>query len=429
MHQALTTLHRAEQSAVLWFSEMNQRKLYRDLGYSSIHQYAAESLGFSRSKIFHFLRLADDLERLPQLRAAIAKNEIGWTKAQEVAKVASPATEERWIDVAKNSNRRTLEKRVDLARRRSALKRRAHPRQGELSAHPTDQKCPTDKGNLPASDRKLVAPDNYMEIILNDDPELVDDAPVSVEFRFTPIQLARYETLIEKIHKSRLVEPGISREEILLHSLEQFLDPIHEPLSDPIREPLSDPIHEPLSDPIREPLSDPIREPLSDPTPNAGVAISDGVSMKGDEQRNETRNNQDDRAPAESKKSRRRDSATPYKIVIYKCDTCQQAILQTNRGMKKLNPSVAEAAACDAIIEQQGQRNRSTISPTVRRTVLNRDKHKCQAPGCRNTRFLEVHHRKPRKDGGSNNPGNLVTLCSSCHQLWHEKNLDPHLLS
>ena len=42
-------------------------------------------------------------------------------------------------------------------------------------------------------------------------------------------------------------------------------------------------------------------------------------------------------------------------------------------------------------------------------------------PWCGRTPFLEVHHIKPRHQGGSNCPENLVTLCASCHRLWHER--------
>ncbi|MCK5378974.1 MAG: HNH endonuclease, partial [Acidobacteria bacterium] len=37
------------------------------------------------------------------------------------------------------------------------------------------------------------------------------------------------------------------------------------------------------------------------------------------------------------------------------------------------------------------------------------------------TRFLEVHHLTPRTRGGTNVPANLITLCSACHHLWHER--------
>ncbi|MCK9995977.1 MAG: HNH endonuclease, partial [Candidatus Krumholzibacteria bacterium] len=61
--------------------------------------------------------------------------------------------------------------------------------------------------------------------------------------------------------------------------------------------------------------------------------------------------------------------------------------------------------------------------PRTRREVLARDQHRCQAPGCGRTRFLEVHHIKPRHQGGSNTTENLMTLCASCHRLWHERGL------
>jgi hypothetical protein len=49
------------------------------------------------------------------------------------------------------------------------------------------------------------------------------------------------------------------------------------------------------------------------------------------------------------------------------------------------------------------------------------DGHRCQAPGCRATRFLEVHHREPRRRGGRNSAANLITLCAACPRLLHER--------
>jgi 5-methylcytosine-specific restriction endonuclease McrA len=56
----------------------------------------------------------------------------------------------------------------------------------------------------------------------------------------------------------------------------------------------------------------------------------------------------------------------------------------------------------------------------VRREVLVRDAHRCRMPGCGRSRFLEVHHVRPRAAGGSNRAENLVTLCSGCHGVLHE---------
>lgn len=56
--------------------------------------------------------------------------------------------------------------------------------------------------------------------------------------------------------------------------------------------------------------------------------------------------------------------------------------------------------------------------------VLTRDGHKCQAgkSGC--TKRLEVHHIKFKSQGGSDNPNNLITLCSKHHKELHEGRLN-----
>ena len=45
MKEALAELGRAEKNALLWFADIWKRKLYRELGYSSIKVYASEALG------------------------------------------------------------------------------------------------------------------------------------------------------------------------------------------------------------------------------------------------------------------------------------------------------------------------------------------------------------------------------------------------
>ncbi|MCK9996906.1 MAG: HNH endonuclease, partial [Candidatus Krumholzibacteria bacterium] len=95
--------------------------------------------------------------------------------------------------------------------------------------------------------------------------------------------------------------------------------------------------------------------------------------------------------------------------------------VQTDAGERELSRAESERMRCDAAVCEQGGRNTTTIPPRIRREVLTRDKHCCQAPGCHRTRFLEIHHIKPRSQGGSNQAENLVTLCASCHRLWHER--------
>ncbi len=106
------------------------------------------------------------------------------------------------------------------------------------------------------------------------------------------------------------------------------------------------------------------------------------------------------------------------------CPSCSKASLQTGRGRFQAPRSLIEAARCDAVIEEQDVRRRNVIPPRLRREVLRRDGHCCQAPGCSHTQFLQIHHRVPDIQGGSTELSNLVTLCSSCHRALHEREVD-----
>ncbi len=56
----------------------------------------------------------------------------------------------------------------------------------------------------------------------------------------------------------------------------------------------------------------------------------------------------------------------------------------------------------------------------VREYVLWRDGHKCRSCfGKTKDTVLEVHHLVQRKDGGSDRPDNLITLCKTCHEAYH----------
>jgi len=49
--------------------------------------------------------------------------------------------------------------------------------------------------------------------------------------------------------------------------------------------------------------------------------------------------------------------------------------------------------------------------------ILKRDGWRCQA--CGSLSGLEVHHIQRRSQLGSDSDGNLITLCSDCHQAVH----------
>lgn len=302
--QALDALRRAESRAVLWFAEVLKRRLYRPLGYTTMELYAAGELGFSDAKTRQFLRLARQLEELPAVRDAVADGSLPWTKARTVARIATPETEQAWLDRAKQESVRDLENDV----RRSRAAARVDPEAPSL--------LPLDQPALP-------------------------EAPVSITLTLTPEQHARFSSTLERLRKHGR---GESREELVLQALATLAE-------------------------------------------DQGTRVPDGRSAN--------------------------------RVVLYQCEDCGRATIDG----RHVPPAVAAAKSCDAVIQDtiRGGPDRSTIPPSVRRAVLARDGHRCAAPGCRSTRFLEIHHLRPRFRGGGHDPANLVTLCAACHRLIHEK--------
>ena len=126
---------------------------------------------------------------------------------------------------------------------------------------------------------------------------------------------------------------------------------------------------------------------------------------------------------ASAKPTRRRVIPPPFQVHVHQCPECGKSTVQTSRGEMELAKADIERVECDSQIKRPGQRNTSTIPPGRRTEVLERDRFRCQAPGCGNSRFLEIHHVKSRARGGGNDLDNLVTLCSGCHRLHHEGKL------
>ena len=101
LRRSLKAMNQAHKCSVLWFAEIMRRQLYRELGFSSINQYAIKSLGFSKTRTGDFIRLSRQLDQLPAVREALTSGKLGYTKARELVSVATPETQDGWLDVAK----------------------------------------------------------------------------------------------------------------------------------------------------------------------------------------------------------------------------------------------------------------------------------------------------------------------------------------
>jgi hypothetical protein len=83
-----------------------------------------------------------------------------------------------------------------------------------------------------------------------------------------------------------------------------------------------------------------------------------------------------------------------------------------DRSSESSSQVANEAPANEAARVVPIARAKQTIPPAVRRAVLARDQQRCRVPGCTHATFLDVHHIRPRSEGGSNDPANLIGICS-----------------
>ena len=368
LRQSLAACDEARRCAVLWFAEVQRRELWRSLGHASLELYAVHGLGFSRNRYWQFKRLADDLDRLPALHEAVSEGRVGWTKAQQVARVATPASEARWVERARQSGRRELAAAVtaEVARVRGVARKQAcadttgavsgtGDDRGQLALGldaPGTATCETGRGACGA-------------------PAHVEAAtlaiPATVSLRADALQVARFEALVEQARKRGLVPAQAGRMELVLAALEQWVA--------------------------------------------GGAGDDDGTAFVA--------------ATGGTRARRRRADAPPAQVIVHQCPDCAAATVTTAGGERPLVPAQVAALACDATVSEPGKPNRATIAPRTRRAVLARDRHRCTTPGCGATAFLEVHHIQPRSRGGSNEATNLVTLCARCHAFVHEEGVAP----
>jgi hypothetical protein len=117
-----------------------------------------------------------------------------------------------------------------------------------------------------------------------------------------------------------------------------------------------------------------------------------------------------------------------FQIAVTVCERCKQG-WQDGAGVKvAIDAAAVERAHCDAqhigaLDAEVPARATQDIPPSVARFVWRRDGGRCQTPGCRSARGLEIHHIIRRADGGTHDPSNLRIQCSACHLALHRGTL------
>ncbi len=353
-----------------WLREAEKQRIWRKLGYSTALEYLEDVFGYAPRTAMERLRVAKELGDLPALEAAVRDGELPYSAARELTRVMTPDTEAAWLTSARGKNLRDIEELV--AGRK--------------------------KGDTPDAEKN---------------PELVKRKRV---LELSP----RVDALVEQCRA------------VLANELGSHVDD----------------------------------EVLTETLCRCFLA---GGAVEGD--------TGDTNAGAENGKTTKAKAPRPAnRIVSFKCESCARAWQQSRGRMVELTADEIALAECDCetvywadescleqseqlatpqteqraprepspsvdrLVEAPGtptleprsmprlqqritpnlsQRATPNIPQRIRNLVWARDRGRCRVPGCRATRCLDVHHIRPRSEGGDHDPANLVVLCSGHHKLHH----------
>jgi hypothetical protein len=112
------------------------------------------------------------------------------------------------------------------------------------------------------------------------------------------------------------------------------------------------------------------------------------------------------------------DRGARHQIAVTVCDRCDRGWQDAAGQTIEVTPAAVELAQCDA--QRVGRVDRdvpdvttSDVPAPVRRQVERRDRGRCVVPGCRSSRYLDLHHVVPRAHGGTHVARNLCLLCTA----------------
>ena len=121
-----TDLGSAEWKMGLGLLALKRTGAFRELGYSTLSDFAERALSLSGRKVGQLLGAAEALEHLPVLSEAYRKGEIGWGKVRAIHGLATPETEEEWLRFAAAHGTEEVARKVALSprkwKRHNALK-------------------------------------------------------------------------------------------------------------------------------------------------------------------------------------------------------------------------------------------------------------------------------------------------------------------
>jgi hypothetical protein len=98
-----------DEEEARWLVAARRAELHRRFGFATLLEYLERILGYGPHAARERLRVAEALEALPQIRAALGDGRLNFSAVRELTRVASPETEAEWLEISEGKTLRELE--------------------------------------------------------------------------------------------------------------------------------------------------------------------------------------------------------------------------------------------------------------------------------------------------------------------------------
>jgi 5-methylcytosine-specific restriction endonuclease McrA len=393
-------LAKAQRALSFWLVEIEERRLYRYFGCSSVFHYGELYLELASHTIAEYLRSGKEMARLPMLAEACEKGDISPSKIREISRVAVPETEKAWLDLARSSTYRQIERLVPLTPKGGLPPVAACAEQLKNSGVsiavggvPPDGPAP---GSFPHDGDLGIKENAHAHVKEESDDECVG----AVRYRskiVLELENDRLAIIERALEKARQETGERDRGALLEHMARVFLD--HQVAKAGNVVPYRVTVHH---------------------LPERGAAWVEGSAGPLHVEQNFLEEALCDAEVLDLGESPPRCGRESWNTPRHDEKLSQGA----TAGEHERDCGQQEEEARDPARERDdlichGPRLRRTIPAALRRQVLERDGHQCTAPGCGHRHYLSLHHLEPVAAGGRNRAGNLTTVCGRCHRALH----------
>ncbi len=352
--------------------ELDEKKVFRKMGYASLFQYVVKRLGLSEAMAYNFINVARKTKEVPELKRTIERGELTVCKAKKITSIINNSNQKHWLDLARSESQRKIEREVALAQPHKSI---------------------SDRSTYVSSSLEVVEKVQ----IKSSSPKLKLELGVSEKLM---LKLRRAQNLTSQKHRK-----SVSLETTLEAMVSEFLKK-----------------NDPLERAKRQYLKGKLK-PVFD---------SEQQSIKSDEAN--PRNSTSQKVITLSKPRKAR-VARPVRFQSISKKS-SQALQEEYSNVKSKNTYDKNSQIKSKIhnginskihsnINPMDQMKRRSLPASLKHSVYLRDQGQCTARDksdqkCQSQRFLEIHHILPRSQGGEDNLENLILLCSGHQKAVHD---------